>query len=151
MNSIIPKRHSINRTKDKFSTFLQNLLGIIALILIWQLLAKVTHHAIMASPWRTLKALQGLITSGVLLKQLQITMGRLLYAMGLGAFIGIFLGCTAGFYQAIRNFIEPIRWVTMTIPPIIVAVLGMLWFGIGSQQVIFLVTFVITPSFISTP
>ncbi|MEM7801230.1 MAG: ABC transporter permease subunit [Chloroflexota bacterium] len=124
---------------------LQNMLGVALLLLLWQLLANRMHSAIVASPWETLQAFYQLGIDGALFAQLRVTTARLLSALGLGGLIGIALGSAAGLNRLLRNLLEPVRWVSMTVPPIIVAVLGMLWFGMGSRQVIFLVTFVITP------
>jgi NitT/TauT family transport system permease protein len=121
------------------------LAGVAAMLLVWQLLAGCTHEAIVASPQATLSALHDLAANGTLWQELQITMGRLLKALGLGWLLGMSLGLLAGVKPAFRAFLEPIRWVAMTLPAIVVAVLGMLWFGMGSSQVIFLVTFIVTP------
>jgi NitT/TauT family transport system permease protein len=55
------------------------------------------------------------------------------------------LGMVAGLRPRIRSFLEPIRWVAMTLPAVVIAVLAMLWFGLGDKAVIFLVAAIVTP------
>lgn len=132
-------------SRQQINILLLNAVGIAIMLLLWHVLARSTHAAIVASPRATLIALSDLAVEGALWRDLQITLGRLLRALGLGTAIGFSLGLLAGIHPIIRTMLEPARWVAMTVPAIIVAVLGMLWFGMGSQQVIFLVTFIVTP------
>lgn len=119
--------------------------GIIATLLFWQFLSMVLHKAIVASPMETLTALIPLVRDGILFTELLITLRRLMISLLLGSLIGLSTGVTAGLSPKIRAFFEPIRWIGMTIPAIVIAVLAMLWFGMGDKQTIFLVTMIITP------
>jgi len=115
------------------------------MIIGWQLLSMHMHKAIVASPTDTYAALQTLWVNGGLWEELRISLGRLLTALGIGSGIGISLGLAAGFSPLFRAFWEPLRGVVMSIPAIFIVVLGMLWFGMGAKQVVFLVILVITP------
>jgi NitT/TauT family transport system permease protein len=126
-------------------TLLLHLAGIAAMLLLWHIVASHTHRAIVASPQATFDAFRQLAADGTLTHQMWITLGRLLQALGMGSLLGMSLGLLAGVVPPVRAFLEPARWVAMTLPAVIMAVLGMLWFGMGSQQVIFLVTFIVTP------
>lgn len=119
--------------------------GIAVMLIGWQVLSMHMHKAIVASPADTYTALQTLWTRGDLWDELHITLERLLTALGIGSLIGITLGLAAGFSPLFRAFWEPLRWVIMSVPAIFIVVLGMLWFGMGSKQAVFLVTLVITP------
>lgn len=119
--------------------------GIILLIALWHVLATTTHTAIVASPAESWAALSQLAVSGQLGQSLAITLGRLLTALTLGGMLGFGLGLAAGFSPACRAMLEPVRWVAMTLPTVFVAILGLLWFGLGDRQVIFLVTIIVTP------
>ncbi|HEX2905559.1 MAG TPA: ABC transporter permease subunit [Phototrophicaceae bacterium] len=121
------------------------LAGIGLLLLGWQLLAMTTHSAIVASPAATLAALHQLGRSGQLGIELVISLKRLLIALALASGLGFGLGLIAGFSRACRALLEPLRWVTMTLPTVFVAILGLLWFGLGDTQVIFLVMVITAP------
>lgn len=111
----------------------------------WQVLAMTTHSAIVASPAATWAALLRLIDSGQLVTELAITVQRLVIALALGGVIGFGLGVAAGFSRACRALLEPVRWVMMTLPTIFIAILALLWFGMGDKQVVFLVVAITTP------
>lgn len=119
--------------------------GALLLLLAWHFLAATTHTAIVASPAETWEALLRLSASGELTSELGITVRRLLTALVLGGTLGFSLGLAAGFSSACRALLEPVRWVAMTLPTVFVAILGLLWFGMGDRQVIFLVTILVTP------
>jgi NitT/TauT family transport system permease protein len=119
--------------------------GIAVMLIGWQALSMHMHKAIVASPADTYAALQMLWTKGDLWHELCITLERLLTALSIGSLIGVCLGLAAGFSPLFRAFWEPLRWVIMSVPAIFIVVLGMLWFGMGSKQAVFLVTLVITP------
>lgn len=119
--------------------------GVLAIFALWQLLSVVMHDVIIASPWDTIHALFDLARSGTLWIQLLITLRRLVVSLLIGSSIGLSLGLLAGISSGMHSFLEPIRWVTMTLPAIVIAVLGMLWFGMGGRQAIFLVSFIVAP------
>lgn len=122
-----------------------SLAGVGLLLLGWQVLAMNTHTAIVASPVATVKALYQMIISGQMLTEMTITLKRLLIALAMGGAIGFGLGVSAGFSPACRALLEPIRWMMMALPAIFIAILGLLWFGVGDKQVIFLVTVIAAP------
>lgn len=122
-----------------------SLAGVALLLLAWQALAATTHAAIVASPAATWAALRDLAGSGQLWSAVSITLGRLLVALALGGAVGFSLGLAAGFSPACRALLEPVRWAAMTLPTVFIAILGLLWFGMGHTQVIFLVTLIAAP------
>jgi NitT/TauT family transport system permease protein len=121
-------------------------LGVVAILVGWQVLSLVVNPAIMASPADTAKALAGLAWKGTLWIQLLITLKRLVIGLAVGAAVGLILGVLAGLEPRLRSFLEPLRWVGMTIPAVIIAVLAMLWFGLGDFTVIFLVAAIVIPT-----
>lgn len=120
-------------------------IGVVALLSGWQLLSMVVHKAIVASPIATVEALTQLVAEGEIWKELWITLRRLLIGLSLASILGLSLGVAAGLRPKFRSFLEPTRWVGMTLPAVVIAVLGMMWFGMGDNQVIFLITIIITP------
>jgi NitT/TauT family transport system permease protein len=106
----------------------------------------VVNPVIIASPAATLSALGELASSGVLFTQLLVTLERLVLGLLIGGALGLGLGVLAGLSPQVRSFLEPFRWVGMTIPAVVVALVAMLWFGLGNRQVIFLVAVIISPT-----
>jgi NitT/TauT family transport system permease protein len=106
----------------------------------------VVSPAIMASPVDTAKALADLAWGSRLWIELLITLKRLVIGLAVGAVAGLVLGVLAGVEPRVRSFLEPLRWLGMTIPAVIVAVLAMFWLGLGDFPVIFVVALVVWPT-----
>jgi NitT/TauT family transport system permease protein len=121
------------------------------MLVIWQVLSMAFPEVIIASPAATFAALGRLATDGTLWSQFGYSLVRLLIGLAGGAVIGISLGILAGLNLRLRAFLEPMRWAVMTVPAIIISVLAMLWFGMGSIQVIFMTGVITMPiSYVST-
>jgi NitT/TauT family transport system permease protein len=120
-------------------------LSILAMLLIWELLSMLFSQIVIASPLATFQALGTLLTDGELWTQFGYSLGRLLIGLGAGAVFGITMGILAGANYRLRFFLEPMRWTISTVPVIVLAVLAMLWFGIGSLQALFLTGVITTP------
>jgi NitT/TauT family transport system permease protein len=139
-----------NKSKvDRTSKYKKRLvwlgLGTVAILVVWQLLSLFVSPLIIASPLDTFKALGRLAADGSLWSQFAYTLLRLLIGLAAGSLLGIALGILAGMYWRLRDFLEPLRWVTMTVPAIIISVLVMLWFGLGSTQVVFMTALISLP------
>jgi NitT/TauT family transport system permease protein len=120
--------------------------GVAAILVVWQLLSLVVNPAFMASPVETVKALGRLAWEGDLWVQLLITLKRLVIGLAIGAGAGLILGVLAGLEPRLRSFLEPLRWVGMTMPAVIIAALAMLWFSLGDLAVIFTVAAIVVPT-----
>lgn len=122
------------------------LLGVAAILVVWQVLSLVVSPAIMASPAATLRALGRLAWGSSLWIQLLITLYRMVIGLAIGGVIGTVFGLIAPLRPRFRAFLEPLRWVGMSIPVVILAVLAMLWFGVGDVTVIFVVALIVLPT-----
>jgi len=125
--------------------------GIIAMLAVWQILSVFLSRIIIASPADTFAALGNLLSDIEFWSQFGYSLSRLVIGLAIGAAIGITLGVLAGRNLALRSFLEPMRWVIMTVPAIIISVLALLWFGIGSVQVVFMTAVITMPiSYVNT-
>ncbi|MDD5703739.1 MAG: ABC transporter permease [Dehalococcoidales bacterium] len=126
-------------------------LGILAMLVVWQVLSMVLSQFIVASPAATFQSLVRLAADGSLWQNFAYSLVRLLIGLAAGAVIGITLGILSGLNSRLRAFLEPLRWTVMTVPAIIISVLAMLWFGIGSIQVVFMIGVITMPiSYVNT-
>jgi NitT/TauT family transport system permease protein len=121
-------------------------LGVVALLVAWELLSLWVNPVFVASPADTAKALGRLAKDGTLWIQLLITLKRLVIGLAIGAGLGWIVGMLAGLEPRLRSFLEPLRWVGMTVPAVIIAVLAMLWFGLGDFTVILVVALIVAPN-----
>ena len=143
--STTPPRASRASSRRR-SLLLYTLAGVAAILIGWQLLSLFVNPAIMASPADTLRALADLAWGSKLWVELLITLKRLVVGLAVGAAAGWLLGVAAGLDPRVRAFLEPVRWVGMTIPVVIVAGLAMLWFGLGDFTVMLVVGLVVMPT-----
>jgi len=134
------------RTTTRRTRLLYTLAGVAAILIGWELLSLFVNPALMASPAETVRALAGLAWGSTLWVQLLITLKRLVIGLAVGATAGWLLGIGGGVEPRLRYFFEPIRWVGMTIPVVILAVLAMTWFGLGDFTVMFVVALIVMPT-----
>ncbi len=120
--------------------------GVAALLVAWELLSLWVNPVFIASPVDTAEALGRLAAEGTLWVQLLITLKRLVIGLAIGAGLGWIVGMLAGLEPRLRSFLEPVRWVGMTVPAVIIAVLALLWFGLGDFTVMFVVAIIVAPS-----
>jgi NitT/TauT family transport system permease protein len=133
-------------TSSRRARVLYTLAGVAAILIGWQLLSLFVKPVYVASPLETLRTLGDLAGSSKLWVELLITLKRLVIGLAVGAAAGWVLGVAAGLEPRVRAFLEPVRWVGMTIPVIIVAALAMFWFGLGDFTVIFVVALIVWPT-----
>lgn len=140
----VPRRQFPSRTRFV-------LLGIVALLAFWQLGSLWLPSIIVASPVDTLVALWNLVQTAGMWEHLGISLVRIITGVLTGSFIGSALGILAGLKQRWQAFLEPVRWVVMTIPSIVILVLVLLLVGMGSLQTIIMTGIITLPfSYVST-
>ncbi len=120
-------------------------LGFLLLLGGWQLLSLFTHDILVASPAKTVAALGEMIGTNYFREHFWVTLKRIFFGILSGGMSGFVLGITAGLNRDIRNLLNPLRWIMLSISPVVVVVLAMLWFGMGSTMVIFIATVLIMP------
>lgn len=121
------------------------LAGVFLLLIPWQIAAMVTKSVALASPMDTLYALIALLSSGPAWKDFALSLYRMTLSLVVGLFLGVGAGVVAGFFQGVRLLLEPARWALMSIPPITILVIVMLWFSTGSLMVVVMTSAMILP------
>lgn len=122
------------------------LIGFTFLITGWHYAALRLGNMVLATPANTLVSLAELLWQRTFWLQLAVSGERLFYGLSVATVTGITIGLSAGRLSAIKYFLEPFRWVMMSIPPVIVVLLAMLWFGMGSSMVVFITASLLTPT-----
>lgn len=120
-------------------------LGVLLLLAGWQLTAQYLGPLLMATPLQALRALAVLVNSDTFWANAGASLTRIGIGVGAGCAIGFTLGVLAGHNAKLRGLLEPLRWLLMAMPPVVVVVLAMLWFGLGSSMVIFITVLMMAP------
>lgn len=120
-------------------------LGVLIVVMGWHFSALRLGELIMATPEQAWHAMWDILSHESSRAPLWISVQRMLQGILLGCSIGFTLGLAAGFNPAIRMLIVPLRWLLMSIPPVILVVLAMLWLGLGNQMVIFITACLLAP------
>ncbi len=113
--------------------------SLLLFIAIWDVGHLVYGDLILPSPKETLGVFWSLFEDVSMREQMTLTLQRALTGFGIALILGSILGLLAGFFVTASMMSRP--WVTVFvgIPPIAWVVLAMLWFGMGSNSVIFTV------------
>lgn len=122
-----------------------SILGVLLLLLSWQIISVFTHPLIVPSPLATIKALINMATSGELLKNFSISIQRQLTGLAIGVMFGIILGILGGLKAPVNRMITPLINAILSVPGIIFVVIAMVWFGQGTTQVVFVVALLVFP------
>lgn len=117
------------------------------LIVLWSALSFKYPSILIPSPLETFQALFHLFESGELAKQFLLSMSRMVTGFSIGMCIGISTGLFAGRYPLMYEAMKPIISFLLGIPPIILVVIAMVWFGTSSLIPIFVVSLLVFPTF----
>ncbi|WP_420749122.1 ABC transporter permease [Rhodococcus sp. O3] len=118
---------------------------IVALVAGWHQLSLGRSPAVMPSPAETLTAWWGLLVDGTLAVELAITLGRAAAATGAALVVGVLIGWAASVSAVADGFLAPLRAILQGLPPIVLIVCLVLWFGSDPAITIVVTATVMTP------
>ena len=134
--------------KDKLKTYLQGLIGVAALLILWTVATKtgifgrVNNRAaefLLPLPTTVLKEMIKVISNGYLLSNLWVSFLRVLTGFSIAVCIGLPLGIMIGMNETVRNIFYPIIRFVSPIPGVAWVPLSILWFGLGDKSAIFII------------
>lgn len=121
------------------------LLGLLVLLLGWQLLAMQLGPLLMATPLQAGQGLARLLASPDFARHAGASLWRVTVGISLGIGSGLLLALLSARSPRLRCLLEPLRWLLMSVPPVIVVVLAMLWLGMGTAMVIMIAVVLLAP------
>jgi len=133
------------RTSVTTRRFFFSAMGVISLISAWYVVSLFVHSIVIASPQDTLFSLIRMIRTERFWVHFFISIRRIVSGIILGGFAGFVLGLFAGLNEDIKHFLEPLRWTLTSVPAVVMVVMAMLWFGMGSTMVIFITALLLSP------
>jgi NitT/TauT family transport system permease protein len=119
------------------------LLGTLALLVLWQLLAWLLRTEVLPGPWTTATALVAAIPQG-LWRHFLVSGYRVIAGIALAMILAVPAGLILGQSPGLNRFFSPIVYITYPIPKIVFLPVILLLFGIGDKSkivIIFLILF----------
>ena len=93
---------------------------------------------LLPSPVAVVRTFIRLLINGELLRHVQASVVRIIYATALALGLGVPLGLAMGLSRSIHDLADVVLTAVRPIPPLAWIPLAILWFGIGSVSVIFI-------------
>lgn len=121
------------------------LLGLLLLLVGWQLLAMQLGPLLMATPRQAWLGLGRLLATPDFARHAGASLLRVGAGVGLAISLGLLLALLSARSERLRQLLEPLRWLLMSVPPVIVVVLAMLWLGMGTAMVITIAVLLLSP------
>jgi NitT/TauT family transport system permease protein len=118
------------------SLHIWTLAGIILLIAVWWLVSLATGPLVLPAPGPVFQTLGTMLGEPAFYSQLGISLLRLVIMLAIAAPVGIALALPAAFDRRLEQLLEPLRWTSMSVPPIIVVVILMYSLGMGTQMIV---------------
>ncbi len=119
--------------------------GSACIVAAWQVLSFFMPRIVLATPVETAAALFSMAGSTQFWIQIAASIWRIVLGVAIGGTAGFFLGLAAGLNSTVRHLLEPLRWIVMSVPAVVVVVIAMLWFGMGSGMVVFITSILLSP------
>jgi NitT/TauT family transport system permease protein len=103
----------------------------ICLLGLWEVMARVTASPLVPNVSEVFGEMRRLVVGGFALRQIGITLGRILAGFGVAFVISLVVGIAAARSVAFRRFCDPGIILGLTVPGLVWALLCVIWFGVG--------------------
>lgn len=114
------------------------LVGVLVILLVWEILAIRVAAGGLPQLNAVFNSLIYLNETGKLWQHLVISLHRSLTGFAIGAALGFFAGAAAGFSKPLYYLLKPLVGALLCFPAVVVAMLAMVWFGVGSEAAVFI-------------
>lgn len=112
--------------------------GVIIILLGWEVAARTIAPETLPSLGETWNSLILVHENGKLWQHLPVSLARSLIGFGIGAAIGFIAGAPAAFNRPFYCLLKPLIGSLLSFPAVVVVMVGMVWFGMGSTVAIFI-------------
>jgi NitT/TauT family transport system permease protein len=111
--------------------WLPSILFCVCLLGAWEILARVTASPLVPDVGDVFGEIRRLVVGGFALRQIGITLGRIMAGFGVAFALSLVVGIAAARSVTFRRFIDPAIILGLTVPGLVWALLCVIWFGIG--------------------
>ncbi len=130
-----PKTRRGSRAAPEFrklvSLALPSILFAAALLGFWEVMTRVTASPLVPSLGEVVDEIKRIVFSGLAIKQIGITFGRILLGFGVAFVVSLVVGIAAARNLFVRRFVNPAIILGLTVPGLVWALLCVIWFGVS--------------------
>jgi NitT/TauT family transport system permease protein len=112
------------------STF-PSILFAVALLGFWEVMTRVTASPLVPGLGEVVDEMRRIVFSGLAIKQIGITFGRILLGFGVAFVVSLVVGIAAARNSFVRRFVNPAIILGLTVPGLVWALLCVIWFGVS--------------------
>lgn len=127
----------MQRSLNRFA----GLLGIVVLLLIWELAARLIWRdpAVLPAPTQAIAQAYATLTLSALAGHIGISLFRILAGFAIAAVLGVALGIATGWFRPLSLVLRPLIELLRPIPPLAWIPLAIIWFGLGEPSKVFVI------------
>lgn len=100
-------------------------------------------ESIFPAPWSVWSATLEMVESGVLWRDLSVSLSRAAVGFSIGATLGVGLGLMTGRVALVRTLLHPFLNLLRPIPAIALVPVAIVWFGIGEGSKYFVISYTV--------
>jgi NitT/TauT family transport system permease protein len=123
-------RAALQLRKLVSSTF-PSILFCVALLGFWEVMTRVTASPLVPGVREVVDEVRRIVFSGLAVKQIGITFGRILLGFGVAFVVSLVVGIAAARNSFARRFVNPAIILGLTVPGLVWALLCVIWFGVS--------------------
>jgi NitT/TauT family transport system permease protein len=113
------------------SLALPSILFAVALLGFWEVMTRVSASPLVPGVGEVLDEIRRIVFSGLAIKQIGITFGRILLGFAVAFVVSLLVGIAAARNPFVRRFVNPAIILGLTVPGLVWALLCVIWFGVS--------------------
>jgi NitT/TauT family transport system permease protein len=132
-----PERRRVGSTtaasalRHAATLWLPSIVFCVCLLGLWETMARVTASALVPNVAEVFGEIRRLVVGGFALRQIGITLWRIMAGFGVAFVISLIVGIAAARSVTFRRFLDPAIILGLTVPGLVWALLCVIWFGVG--------------------
>jgi NitT/TauT family transport system permease protein len=119
------------RFRKLVSSTFPSILFCVALLGLWEVMTRVTDSPLVPGVGEVVDEMRRIVFSGLAIKQIGITFGRIVLGFGVAFVISLVVGIGAARSSFVRRFVNPAIILGLTVPGLVWALLCVIWFGVS--------------------
>jgi NitT/TauT family transport system permease protein len=115
------------------------------LLALWEVMARLTASPLVPDVSEITGEIRRIVVDGFAVRQIGITLGRILSGFGVAFFASLVVGIAAARSPTLRRFCDPAIILGLTVPGLVWALLCVIWFGVSLTTPVVAIALGITP------